>query len=231
MIDLTLSSRNFSREWLPRPAYPWSNTPMHSSATPGQLKLVLLFSAFYVFVAALRSFQGGNSEFILYIAVMVVISGGLVLVHRRVGLSHGLLWCLSLWGLFHMAGGLIPISASWHNANVPGVLYNLWFIPGKLKYDQVIHAYGFGVTTWLCWQAVSARVLNESGKPLQPSPGLMILCAAAGMGFGAFNEVIEFIATLTLHETNVGGYQNTGWDLVFNLLGSAVAALIISLRR
>ena len=204
---------------------------MHSSATPGQLKAVLLFSAFYVLVAAMYFLKAGNSEFIFYIAVMLVLSGGLVLVHRRVGLSHGLLWCLSLWGLFHMSGGLLPIPPAWHDADVPGVLYNFWFIQGKLKYDQVIHAYGFGITTWLCWQALSARTLNEAGKPLRPTPGLMILCAAAGMGFGAFNEVLEFIATLTLAETNVGGYQNTGWDLVFNLLGSAAAALIIFFSR
>ena len=48
-----------------------------------------------------------------------------------------------------------------------------------------------------------------------------------GMGFGALNEMIEFIATLTIPETNVGGYNNTGWDLVFNLIGCALAAIII----
>ncbi|MFV1996026.1 MAG: hypothetical protein ACC661_11380 [Verrucomicrobiales bacterium] len=47
------------------------------------------------------------------------------------------------------------------------------------------------------------------------------------MGFGALNEVVEFVATLTLPNTNVGGYVNTGWDLVANLLGCALAALII----
>ena len=51
------------------------------------------------------------------------------------------------------------------------------------------------------------------------------------MGFGALNEVVEFIASLTLPETNVRGYENTGWDLVFNLLGSLLAAIIISLQN
>ena len=45
-----------------------------------------------------------------------------------------------------------------------------------------------------------------------------MLCAAAGSGFGALNEVVEFIAVLTIPETNVGGYENTGWDLVANLV-------------
>lgn len=200
---------------------------MHTAASRSDLWKVLLFSAIYILAAGLFSLQQKNGEFVFYILVMLVLIGALVAVHRRVGLSRGLLWCLSLWGLLHMAGGLLPIPAGWHDADVSGVLYNLWFLHGWLKYDQFVHSYGFAITTWLCWQALSARTLNEAGRPLEPTLGLMVLCAAAGMGFGAFNEVIEFVATLTLPETNVGGYENTGWDLVFNLIGSALAALIL----
>lgn len=200
---------------------------MHSPASPADLRNVLIFSAIYILAAGGYSLAQGNGEFIFYIVVMLVLVIALVAVHRRVTLSRGLLWCLSLWGLMHMAGGLLPIPSAWHDADVSSVLYNLWIIRDWLKYDQFVHAYGFGITTWLCWQALSARTLNESGRPLEPTPGLMVLCAAAGMGFGAFNEVIEFIATLTLPETNVGGYENTGWDLVFNLIGSAAAAFVL----
>jgi hypothetical protein len=56
-----------------------------------------------------------------------------------------------------------------------------------------------------------------------------VLCAAGGMGFGALNEVVEFVAVLTLPETNVGGYENTGWDLVANLVGCVLAAVLIRL--
>ena len=200
---------------------------MHTPASPHDLRNVLVFSAIYILTAGGFSFAQGNGEFIFYIVVMLVLVVALVAVHRRVRLSRPLLWCLSLWGLMHMAGVLLPIPASRHDADVSGVLYNFWLIRDWLKYDQVVHAYGFGITTWLCWQSLSARTLNEAGRPLAQTPGLMVLCAAAGAGFGAFNEVIEFIATLTLPETNVGGYENTGWDLVFNLLGSALAALIL----
>ena len=199
----------------------------HSPASRRQVAVIIGFTAVYVIAAAILAAARGNAEFIFYIAVMAVIVLGLLAVHRRVGLSHGLLWCLSIWGLLHMAGGLMPIPESWHSEGVPSVLYNFWLVPGHLKYDQVVHAYGFGITTWLCWQALSARVLDEHGNPLRPTVGLMVLCTAAGIGFGALNEVIEFFATLTLPETNVGGYVNTGWDLVANLLGSAAAALII----
>jgi hypothetical protein len=39
---------------------------------------------------------------------------------------------------------------------------------------------------------------------------------------------VEFIAT-RITETNVGGYVNTGWDLVYNAIGASVAAAIIYL--
>jgi hypothetical protein len=39
--------------------------------------------------------------------------------------------------------------------------------------------------------------------------------------------VIEFIAVLTIEGTNVGGYENTGWDLVANLVGVVIAAFLI----
>jgi hypothetical protein len=50
------------------------------------------------------------------------------------------------------------------------------------------------------------------------------------MGLGALNEVIEFAVTLSVPETNVGGYINTGWDLVANSVGAVGAATIIRLR-
>jgi hypothetical protein len=55
----------------------------------------------------------------------------------------------------------------------------------------------------------------------------MILSATAGMGLGALNELVEFAATLLIPETNVGGYMNTGWDLVANLVGAMIAATLI----
>ena len=60
-----------------------------------------------------------------------------------------------------------------------------------------------------------------------PTFGRLVLCGAAGMGFGALNEVVEFAATLMMPSTNVGGYVNTGWDLVANLAGCVIAAIII----
>jgi hypothetical protein len=42
--------------------------------------------------------------------------------------------------------------------------------------------------------------------------------------------VAEFAATHLTKDSNVGGYENTGWDLVFNMFGCTVAAIVIHHR-
>ena len=188
---------------------------------------VLAFTLAYLVAAVIGALATGNSEFILYIGIMAVLIGVIAFVHYRVNLMLATLWALTGWGAAHMAGGLVPVPESWPINGDIRVLYSLWLIPERLKYDQVLHAYGFGVTTWVCWQGLRS-VLVQFG-PVRPTFGLMVLCAAAGMGFGALNEVIEFTATLLVPETNVGGYVNTGWDLVSNLTGTVIAATLIVL--
>lgn len=190
---------------------------------------VLAFTLLYMAAAAVLVLRSGNGEFLIYLGVMgvfVVLVGAL---HLRVGLTTASLGCLSLWGLLHMVGGLVPLPVGWPYEGAHAVFYSWWIVPDLLRYDMVVHAFGFGVTTWVCWQGYAAAVRTSGGVP-RPTLGPLVLCAAAGMGFGALNEVVEFAATRLLPDTNVGGYENTGWDLVFNLLGSAAAALVLGLR-
>jgi len=189
--------------------------------TPG-VWAVAAFTALYVAVATPAAWMSGNGEFIFYILVMLLLGGLIAAVHVRVKFATALLACLSAWGLMHMAGGLAPVPERWPIDGEQRVLYSWWLIDGRLKYDQIVHAFGFGVTTWACWQA-----LSHSHRSIRPTAGVLLLCAVGGMGFGALNEVVEFVATLTMPETNVGGYENTGWDLVFNAAGATLAAVTI----
>ena len=189
-------------------------------------KTILFFTSLYIAPALYTSLSGGKMEFVLYVAVMGVLLIPVLVLHHRVKLHPAALWGLSLWGLAHMCGGLVEVPTGWPTASDSRVFYNWWIIPERLKYDQVVHAFGFGLTTWICWQAL-AWSLNKSGAETLPTFGLLTLCVAAGMGFGALNEVVEFVATLTVPETNVGGYINTGWDLVSNLVGCLIAAILI----
>lgn len=185
------------------------------------VRYALLFVIGYLVAAVVGAWLTGNGEFVFYVLVMVALIGVVLLVYSRVPLSSGLIWCLAIWGASHMAGGLLRPPSSWPVAGGQ-VLYNLWIVEGWLKYDQLTHAFGFGAACWLCWQALKGAVRG----PVAPTPGLLSLCALAACGLGAINEVVEFVATL-IGPSNVGGYRNTALDLVFNLLGAGLAAVLI----
>lgn len=193
---------------------------------------ILGFSVVYLLLALAGALWAGNREFLFYIAMMIPIIAAVIVVHLRVNFSTGVLCGLSLWGLAHMAGGLLPVPESWPVDGEFHVLYSWWLIPKHLKYDHVVHAFGFGTTAWLCWEALRSIVASGTGRPVgtvQPTLGILTLSAAAALGFGGLNEVVEFAATILVPETNVGGYVNTGWDLVSNLVGVVVAAGLIRL--
>lgn len=203
-----------------------SSAFMNDPARP-RLLPVLVFTGAYVLLATTGALARGSRELPMYLGLMAVLVPVLYSVHRKHPLTAPLLWCFSIWGLLHMAGGLMPIPEGWSREGPHALLYSWWLVPGRLRYDHVVHAYGFGITTWLCWHLMKSALPPSGGSRLRPTPGLLMLCVAAGMGFGAFNEMVEFIATHLLPETNIGDYQNTGWDLVANFIGSLVAAVWI----
>lgn len=89
-----------------------------------------------------------------------------------------------------------------------------------------MHFFGYGVATWGRWQAVKSVLVRFAPKP-GASFNVLILCSLASIGVGARNEVIEFAAKWLVPDTNVGGYLNTAWDLVFNVAGATTAAVLI----
>jgi hypothetical protein len=168
-------------------------------------------------VLALRQW---NVEFLYYGAVMFLIIAGVGWLNYRVYLPTWLLWALTLWGFLHMFGGTIQIPEHWAEPGSSGTLYNLRVSGWLPRYDQVVHAYGFGVAALTAWRGLRTMLSRE----LVGGVGLWIIVWLMGMGIGALNEVVEFVATEVMPWTNVGGYRNTGWDLVANSVGCALAA-------
>ncbi|MCK5180788.1 MAG: hypothetical protein KAR32_14750 [Candidatus Omnitrophica bacterium] len=191
---------------------------------------VILFNLAYLLPAIFSSVLRANYEFILYIGVVII---AVLLVMRffvHYGLSIALLWFLSIWGFLHMAGGLVSVPLSWPTGGETKVLYNLWIIEKMFKFDQFVHAFGFGTTTWLVWQILQRTLSRKFDRALTdicPTGGLLFLCVIGSMGLGAVNEIVEFLAMVFVPETNVGGYVNTALDLVANLTGSLIAAFLI----
>lgn len=171
----------------------------------------MVVNALYIPAFTFVALRASNAEFLLYVAVVVAV-GGLILWKQHV-IRFGLpiLWGLTAWGLLHMAGGNLKLGGE--------VLYNFQLIPVILRYDQFVHLLGFGVATLVCHHLLRPHLRPEShGRAV-----LYFLIVLMGSGLGAVNEIIEFIAVKAVPETNVGGYDNTLWDLVFNLLGGLLA--------
>lgn len=184
--------------------------------TNGQWMLILGNAAYILGFGAYYLLQE-NYEFLWYVAVMVFFFAVLVLTIKRVQLPLSILWGLSLWGLLHMAGGGVRIGDD--------VLYAYVVLPlieqGELlliKYDQLVHAFGFGVTT-----LVVHHLMGRYVEPMRRGFVYFLLIVMAGTGFGVLNEIVEFTAVLAFSETGVGGYYNTALDLVFNTLGAVLA--------
>jgi len=184
---------------------------------------VLVFTGLYLLSMAVAGRNAAAGQKMMYFGLVAVLVPLLLGVDRRHPLGPVLPWCFSVWGLAHLAGGLLPPPGS-----VDGdLLYSWWLLPGRLRYDQIVHAYGFGITTWGCWQILRGSLRAPDGSPPRPTLGLLGLCVAAGIGFGALNETVEFITTRLVPETHIGDFENTGWDLVANLAGALVAAISI----
>jgi uncharacterized membrane protein YjdF len=182
---------------------------------------IAVFTAIYITAFSLVAFSGRNYEFLLYTVVVILVAAWVLYKQKTAKLSVELLWALSFWGLLHMAGGNIEIDDAGH------VLYELQLIPAILRYDQLVHAFGFGTATLVCH-----HILHPFLKPrVRPWWPLAILIVLMGSGMGAMNEIIEFVAEKTLEDTHVGGYDNTMFDLVFNLIGGVLAVVLLSTKR
>ncbi len=177
-------------------------------------RVVLAINAVYIPGFALLALRKLNYEFLLYVAVVAVAALLILWRQPTVRFTLLILWGLTLWGLLHMAGGNIPVGTD--------VLYNVQLVPRVLRYDQMVHFFGFGVSTLMCHHILRGYVRLDA----PPRLGFYLLVALMGCGVGAINEIIEFVAVLLMPETNVGGYANTMWDLVFNLFGAITGAAL-----
>jgi hypothetical protein len=169
--------------------------------------LVIIFA--FVFIAR------KNYEFLGYVGVILLLGWIIVYTNDKINYPNGLLWGLLLWALMHMAGGGVFIGGK--------KLYGLILIPlvgepyNIFRYDQLVHIIGFGFATYAMY------VLLKPSLKEYRWISLSIVVIMAGLGAGALNEIIEFLATVFAPETGVGGYINNSLDLVSNGVGAGIA--------
>ena len=170
------------------------------------------FTLSYLAVFLVAGLVIGSDVAVPYVVLIVVLILVVSRLEARFQLGGGVLWGLSVWGFAHLAGGVIPIDGD-------RTLYNAVLGVELLHYDRLVHLFGFGFATLVCGKVLAAWLPHG-----QITPSAAVLVVLAGLGVGAVNEIVEFGATLVLPDTNVGGYVNTGWDLVFDVVGALVAA-------
>jgi hypothetical protein len=164
-----------------------------------------------------------NYEFIIYVGVIAFFLAVFIFINDKAYFPNYVLWLLTLWALMHMAGGSVHIKGT--------LLYKLILVHLSeaipiFRYDQLVHIIGFGTATLAIYY-----LLRPLLRPyINGWWALSIILILAGLGAGAFNETVEFLVTLCVQETKVGGYMNTSLDLVSNFIGSIAAILFIRLK-
>ena len=183
---------------------------------------VIAFSTLYLLGGGLFFFTRGNLEFVIYVGVIVAVFGLLFGTLRTTQFPVYILWLISMWGLMHVLGGSVQ--------TVDGVLFAYKIYPfidygGEfyiLKYDQVVHAFLYGVMALVFW-----HVLTRTLGIQKPIWILVVIALMASMGVSALNEIMEFLIAISVEQNGVGGYANAMLDLIFNFSGAAVAMMTL----
>jgi hypothetical protein len=124
-----------------------------------------------------------------------------------------LMWLLAIWAGLHLAGGLAP-----NPTGESEILYGMWLLDGALRYDQVVHGFGIGAAT-----ALFAYAARDTDRPLFWG---FVLSQFVGL----VNETAENIFAAFVAESNVGDIVNTTWDMIWHVIGAAVATLWMTRR-
>jgi hypothetical protein len=195
---------------------------------------IITIGSLIVLAGIVSAVRSGNTEFLYYGSSLIAIMLGVLWLDRVVRLPVWVLWGLLAWLILHLAGGLIGVpvhlvdegvvrEAQASGTKINATLYNVRLRPWLPRYDQFVHAFGFFLCTLAGWRAVFVGSRGHA----KPTFGPVLGAGLIGMGCGGVNEVIEFVATRIMPHTNVGGFVNTGWDLVSNLAGCILGMLVV----
>ncbi|MCB9818695.1 DUF2238 domain-containing protein [Candidatus Nomurabacteria bacterium] len=185
-------------------------------------RFVLGFIALYLLLGGVYFLQDSNLEFMIYVGVIIAAFALLFGTLHITKFPSYILWLISIWGLMHILGGSVQ--------TVDGALFAYRIYPFLdlggdfyiLKYDQVVHAYLYGVMA-----VVFLHILKNTLRSTGPAWILILLAVMASMGVSAMNEIMEFLIAMNLEHHGVGGYENAMLDLIFNF-GGAIIGIILA---
>jgi uncharacterized membrane protein YjdF len=180
--------------------------------------VLTVFTAGYVITAAAYFASTGNVEFLGYIGAVTVLLLLVACTLHWTCFPDWLLWLLSILMLLHILGGGLMVNGD--------VLYNYVPVPLEnplgltfIKVDQIVHTFGSAVAALFVYSFLRRK--TELGWL-----SVFVITVLAACGVGALNEVIEFMATISVSDVNVGGYYNTAIDLLVNLVGAVIGTVV-----
>jgi len=122
---------------------------------------------------------------------------------------------MSLFGLLHLLGGIVYIGDV--------RLYDYWFFPPYLKFDNFVHGVGGALAAILAYNFLENKLVPE----IRYNGFIFVfLLVTIASGIGAYNEILELIAVVFFDAGKaVGDYMNNALDLVHNLIGATIASV------
>ncbi|MDP7263131.1 MAG: DUF2238 domain-containing protein [Candidatus Woesearchaeota archaeon] len=184
---------------------------------------ILITNIIALIIFSFVFFSRKNYEFIIYIGVIIFFLLVIVYSNKKINYPNGVLWGLTLWSVLHMSGGGIFIGGKKLYElmifQIVGSPYNIF------KFDQFVHIVGFWVATIVMYHLLKPLLKEKKWISLS------IVVVMAGLGAGALNEIVEFMATVIIPETGVGAYVNNSLDLVSNLVGAIGAMIYLIIKE
>ena len=179
--------------------------------------LVLAFTIVYLLAFTLNGVSKADYEFLYYTILITVVIIVVMTIHQNLHLASFILVNLSMLGFIHLMGG---------NMYIEGVrLYDIYFIPGIIRYDNIVHTYGTFIGT-LSLYSLLAMYIDPAIRRRYPIFAILLILMAIGMG--TVVELVEFLAVVLFGVTDkVGDYFNNTLDLFFNTLGASLATVVI----
>ncbi len=181
-----------------------------------KLRVMLWFTILYMSFFTVLSLLNKNYEFLYYTLVMSIIILILIRYKEHLSFTSGIAFGLTVVAALHIFGGNIHISGT--------RLYDVWLL-SWLKYDNLVHIIGTFTAAVLSYTFVYQH-LNEKARENKILLAIIIITMASGIG--ALNEILELGAVIWFNASmQVGDYMNNAFDLLYNLLGAALACIYL----
>ncbi len=177
-------------------------------------KLLLYFSLIYILFYSIYTFLKKDYEFLFSSLLLLTIIFILCVFRKRINLTPIVGLGMVIVGIIHTLGGQMYINNT--------RLYDIWFIHGIIKYDNISHFIGAFVATYFSRDIIYTRWKEKKD--------LVYVYIIFIMGFGilSFGELFELNSVILLGATDkIGDYLNNALDLFFNFLGALTATLLI----